>query len=199
MQDYSSKIVWRNQHARARFLTNNRVMWYYFAAMIFDVLLAGLVVISGYTDVRYRRVYNFVTFPAMMLGVGLHFIYFGFAGGGDALSGAGAGFIFFLPFYLLGGMGAGDVKFMMAAGALKGFSFIVSAGLYGAICGGVAAVAVLIYRKRLLKTLRQVFVGCYLLLTFHTRESVKFDPRDSIRLPYTVFLSCGIIIKIIFG
>ena len=54
-------------------------MWYYFAAMIFDVLLAGLVVISGYTDVRYRRVYNFVTFPAMMLGVGLHFIYFGFA------------------------------------------------------------------------------------------------------------------------
>jgi len=170
-------------------------MWYYFVAMIFDILLAGLVVVSGYTDVRYRRVYNCVTLPAMVLGVGLQVMHFGFAGGRDALLGAGAGFLFFFPFYLLGGMGAGDVKFMMAAGALKGLSFIVNAGLYGAICGGVAAVAVLVYHKRLSKTLRQVARSCYVLLTSRMAESVKFDAQGSIRLPYTVFLSCGIILR----
>jgi prepilin peptidase CpaA len=54
---------------------------------------------------------------------------------------AGAGV--FLIFYLLGGMGGGDVKLMAGFGALLGAKRLFEAALWTAGCGGVMALAVI--------------------------------------------------------
>jgi prepilin peptidase CpaA len=49
----------------------------------------------------------------------------------------------FLIFYLLGGMGGGDVKLMAGFGALLGVQLLLQAALWTAGCGGVLALAVI--------------------------------------------------------
>ncbi len=60
-----------------------------------------------------------------------------------ALAGTVVGFAVFLIFYLLGGMGGGDVKLMAGFGALLGAGRLLEAALWTAGVGGIMAVAVL--------------------------------------------------------
>jgi prepilin peptidase CpaA len=55
--------------------------------------------------------------------------------------GALIGFGVFLIFYLMGGMGGGDVKLMAGFGALLGDGHILPAALLAAIFGGLFAMA----------------------------------------------------------
>ena len=97
---------------------------------------------------------------------------------------------------MLGGMSAGDVKFMAAVGALKGLNFVVLGGFYGAALGGIAAVIILLGKKRLMPTLKRLFFGLMSLLTFKTPESIKFDGAETVYLPYTAFLSLGMLLEL---
>ncbi|MFP3361714.1 A24 family peptidase, partial [Planococcus sp. SIMBA_143] len=71
-----------------------------------------VLLISFITDVRNRRILNSVTFPAM--GIGLLYYTMTLGLEGFLFSGAGllVGFALLLIPYLLGGMGAGDVKLL---------------------------------------------------------------------------------------
>ena len=61
-----------------------------------------------------------------------------------ALGAAAAGFVVFLVFYCLGGMGGGDVKLMAGFGALLGTaSRLLEAALWTAAVGGILALAVI--------------------------------------------------------
>src|SRR5580700_4645064 len=98
--------------------------------------------ISAVYDVRSRRIPNFITVPAIAFGLLLHAI----VGGWWQLATAAAGglicgLIFFV-FYLAGGMGAGDVKLITAAGCLGGFSGIGNLLILTALAGGVMAIGV---------------------------------------------------------
>lgn len=163
--------------------------------VIINIILFIFLIASSYTDIKYRKVYNFITFPTVILGLGFNFFYLGFPGLKDSIAGFAAGFLFLFIFYLLGGIGAGDVKFMAAIGTLKGFDFVVTGGFYGAIFGGIAAIIVLFAKKNLLSTLKKLFFALLSLLTFRTPEPLKFDKTKSVYLPYTVFLSLGMFLQ----
>ncbi len=85
---------------------------------ITDVLLAALLGVAVYTDVRTSRIPNALTFTGMAVGIVLQALH------GDFLSGILGIVATFLPgfvFWRLGrAWGAGDVKLLMAAGALLG-------------------------------------------------------------------------------
>lgn len=53
-------------------------------------------------------------------------------------------------------MAAGDVKLLMAIGALKGSSFTFSSFLYIAIIGGIIALIILLVKKDLLNSLKRI-------------------------------------------
>ena len=116
--------------------------------VIINLILFIFLAASSYTDIKYRKVYNFITFPTVILGLGFNFYNSGLPGLKDSLAGFAAGFLFLFIFYLLGGMGAGDVKFMATIGTLKGSEFVVMGGFYGAIFGGIAAIIVLFSKKK---------------------------------------------------
>jgi prepilin peptidase CpaA len=65
----------------------------------------------------------------------------------SAAGGAGAGFAVFLVFYLLGGMGGGDIKLMSGFGALLGTSRVFEAALWAAACGGLLALAAIVIAR----------------------------------------------------
>ncbi len=62
---------------------------------------------------------------------------------GSSAAGVGAGFAVFLVFYLLGGMGGGDVKLMAGFGAVLGLERLLEAALWTAGLGGLFALGVL--------------------------------------------------------
>jgi Flp pilus assembly protein protease CpaA len=99
-----------------------------------DLMAMLLLSVAATTDLRWRRVYNWTTYPiALMAAViallvtfcqqfGIPFQPFGTLSLGGFLAGAiGCGLVMLIPYQLSGG-GAGDVKLAVALGGLLGFS-----------------------------------------------------------------------------
>jgi prepilin peptidase CpaA len=110
------------------------------------VLLA--VAISAVTDVRTFKVHNTLTLPLLVGGLA----YYGVSGTpGDLLSsilGAWFGFLVLLLFYLLGGMGAGDVKLMAGIGAWLGLKLTLYVFLSSSLIAGIYVLATTLPRRR---------------------------------------------------
>ena len=101
------------------------------------VIAVGLAAVIE--DLSRRRISNWTSGGAALAGLTLHFVQKGWLGAWHSLLGAAIGFGVFLVFYLLGGMGGGDVKLMAGFGALLGDGQILPAALLAAISGGLMA------------------------------------------------------------
>ena len=110
------------------------------------------------TDWRWRRIPNAVTYPTMLVGLALGVAESvgpsGFPGGvfsggvlDHAIVGLVIGFLVAYPFYAGGGLKAGDGKFLMAVGAVKGTLFLLQAAVWGALIGGVIAIGFIVARR----------------------------------------------------
>jgi prepilin peptidase CpaA len=109
-----------------------------------QALLAGGVGIAAcIDDLRRRQISNWIPGSAFASGLILQTVQHGWRGIGSSLLGTLAGAGVFLIFYLLGGMGGGDVKLMAGFGALLGKDLLFKAALWTAGCGGVMALAVI--------------------------------------------------------
>ena len=98
-------------------------------------------------DIWRRRVSNFVTMGAFVAGVALQSYLYGMPGLWDALLGGFYGFVVFLVFFLLGGMGGGDIKLMAAFGAILGGQKIWLAAILTGILGALFALVFLAATK----------------------------------------------------
>ena len=78
-------------------------------------------------DLARRRISNWIPVTAAAAGVGIHIYANGWKGALSAALGLTAGFFVFLIFYLLGGMGGGDVKLMAGFGAIVGIERLLPA------------------------------------------------------------------------
>lgn len=115
--------------------------------LMIDSLLIVTLLVSCYTDVRKRMIYNAVLLPAAVLALGWHIIFQGWGGVVFALQGAVLGFaLLFIP-YALGGMGAGDVKLLSLVGLFKGPGFVFYGFLLTALAGGALSLFLLLQRK----------------------------------------------------
>jgi prepilin peptidase CpaA len=149
--------------------------------------------LSSVYDVRSRRIPNAITFPAMVFGLILH----GTLGGWRQLLAAGTGGlicgVIFLVFYLAGGMGAGDVKLITAAGCIAGLPLIGRLLLWTALAGGVMAIGLAIYRGRLVTTVRNMWTIVLhhrvMGLTPHAQFNLSND--RALRLPYALAITAG--------
>ena len=110
--------------------------------------LAALVAVTVavVTDLRSRRIPNWLTGGALALGLLGGFWLGGPSGGLSALGGAALGLLILLPFYAVRGMGAGDVKLLAAVGALLGYQTLLPIAFYGAMAGGVLSLVIMARR-----------------------------------------------------
>jgi len=90
-------------------------------------------------DLARRRISNWTSGAALVSGFALHMAVSGWRGAIAASLGTLAGFAVFLIFYLLNGMGGGDVKLMAGFGSLLGPGAIFWAAWFTAVAGGLMA------------------------------------------------------------
>lgn len=154
-------------------------------------LLCALV--AAAFDITSRRVPNFVTFPAICLGLVLHLIFGSWPQlGAAAAAGLLCGSIFLL-FYLAGGMGGGDVKLITAAGCICGLSLVGPLLVFTSLAGGVMALGLALYHRCLKETLLNIGA----LAVHHRMEGLMPHPilnvgdPGSVRLPYAVAIATG--------
>lgn len=112
-----------------------------------DLILLAIIIISIYSDLRYRRIYNWMVFSAATGGLALNLAAGGAAGLRSSLAGMLLGVGLLLIPFLLGGMGAGDVKLLGAVGALKGISFVCLTFTAAALIGGIMGLIAIIKHR----------------------------------------------------
>jgi prepilin peptidase CpaA len=167
------------------------VMW-------INAVLILVLIISVVTDLKSRKIYNKVIFPGLGAAVIIHFLTGGWVELGEAAIGCFIGLGVLLIPYLLGGMGAGDVKLLALVGALKGTYFVLAASVYMALIGAVIALAVLLFRKGTGARLQQIVFFLYGL-----RYGVKiplFVEKSSLSAayPYGVAIAGGVILCLMY-
>jgi prepilin peptidase CpaA len=108
---------------------------------VWIAILVGLAAMID--DLARRQIANWIPLAALACGFGWQIGQSGWRGLLYAGIGTVAGFAVFLIFYLLGGMGGGDVKLMAGFGALLGFHRLLEAALWTAGLGGLIAVGFL--------------------------------------------------------
>jgi prepilin peptidase CpaA len=156
-------------------------------------ILAGLVLvalIAGWTDLRSRRIPNWLTVPGFLAGVALNSAFNGWSGLKDSLLGALLGLALLLPFVLLRSLGAGDWKLAGALGAFAGPGALADLLIGSVFVAGVMAVMLVIYKGRLRQTMTNIGHILVSLVTFRLPGTrVSLDNPDSLKVPYGVALA----------
>jgi prepilin peptidase CpaA len=98
-----------------------------------------VLAVASFTDLRSRRIPNWLVFPFMGAGLILSGYLQGWHGVVQSLSGLALGAFVFGVLFFLGGMGMGDVKLFAAVGAWIGPSQLLVALVVTAMAGGVMA------------------------------------------------------------
>lgn len=157
-----------------------------FAAVAFTLLLAGACV----SDVRTRRIPNAMVAAVFVGGLGYALAVLApFAALERVLGGSAVGLALWLPFWLIGVLGAGDVKLAAASGAWLGAAGIVEASLMAAAAGGVLAVWALVRQGGI--TAAATRFGAWLLASRASRTlAPEFTPREQ-RVPYGLAIAAG--------
>lgn len=155
------------------------------ASLVLFVMLA----VCSYTDWKYRRIYNKVTLPSLVLGLGLAAITNFPAGLQNAALACAVGFGLFFVLFIFGMMGGGDVKLVAAIGALTGFPLLWDALFLGILAGGLYALAVSVRHGQLGKILKNVFWFLWGLVLW--RKMVQPDSAAAVKIPYGLCLAAG--------
>jgi prepilin peptidase CpaA len=162
-----------------------------------DTLLLLLVAAAAINDLASRRIPNLLLLSGLVAALALH------AASPDpaqallvCLGGAATGLVIFLPFYLMRGMAAGDVKMMATVGAFTGPAAALHIAILSWCAGGVMALAVILFHGRLrmaLANLRDIVRSTTLRLPAPNgagRESAG-------SMPYGVAIAAGTIYVLI--
>lgn len=164
-----------------------------------DLVLIGTCLVAMVTDGKWHRIPNWLTFPAMGLGLLMNGFLDGWSGVGHAIGGMVLALLITLPLFALDILKAGDVKLLAAWGAIKGavqpitHSFVLWAFLYGALIGGVMALLLLMRAKAvgiIGQRLRAWFLSAAWLPVGTMRPLPEAKPFQT-PMPYGVALSMG--------
>jgi len=157
------------------------------------VLPASIAAIGGYTDYRWRRIPNWLTLPAVLLGIVVNSILSGWAGTRESLLGTGLGLLILLPIVSMKGMGMGDLKFVTAFGAFLGPSHLIAVLVAAIFINAFIALTMVIWKRRVRQTIRNLGHMLVSLLTLHLPgPELTLDNPQLVKVPFGVALAIGI-------
>ncbi len=160
------------------------------AAIALPVVLCAAAAVDAYR----RRIPNLISLGGIALGLGLWGWHAGVSGLFTSLAGMLLGAGLFLPFYVVRGMGAGDVKLMGAVGALLGPYHVLGAAIVVALLGGLIAGWAAFRQGRLRTALRDTLFVVFRLVPAKTLEgSSKSDA-----IPYGLAIAAGALLYLGF-
>lgn len=156
-------------------------------------ILTVILVLSTITDIQNHRIPNVLSLGGVAIGI----IYLTSIQGLDgliiSLQGMGLGLALFLPFYMLRGMAAGDVKLMAAVGTFVGPKLALAAVAGTLISGAVLAFAYAIYIGGAAMLLQRYGNMAKAMISTHQLTYFKPTENDagSKRFPYAAAILVG--------
>jgi prepilin peptidase CpaA len=157
-------------------------------------LVTIVLVAAAFIDGWKLKVPNWITFPMILSGWVYSTVAFGWSGLGGSLLGTAVGLGLLLPAYLIGGMGAGDVKLLAGVGAWMWSGVTLLAFCCSAMVGGVMAVAMVLYSRQWGKHRHQFSAIISEIMT--VRDTGELSARAAKRKSSMMLLPYGIPIAI---
>lgn len=159
-----------------------------------DLFLLIILLICVITDVKSRKIYNKVIYPALLTAFLFHFAI----GGWESISHSFIGFLIgagllLIP-YMMRGMGAGDVKLLALVGALKGGAFVFESFLYMALIGGVISLGIILVRSGAIKSPVYFLTG---LQTGTTYQLFQLSGALKAKFPYGIAIASGTVLSML--
>ena len=161
---------------------------------------------AAVTDIRTFKIYHAVTVPLLLSGMAFRLLTGGWPGLFDSLAGAFFGLGSLLVFYLLGGMGAGDVKLMAGVGAWLGMPLTFFVLLAASLAAGVYALVLIVLQHGVGETLvhlqlswlRLAAIGRRMGVDSRVEDEVKRDDRHRRLIPFAAMILVGIVAALIW-
>ncbi len=155
------------------------------------VLVLGAI--AAWCDIRTRHIPNLLTFGVAVAAIAYGLMTQGLGGGVSSVGGWLVGCALFLPFFVLGGMGAGDVKLLAAIGGWLGPRDAFMTGLYAAIAGGVMALALALATGYLGQALRNttMLLSHWRVFGLSRLPALTLAEAHGHRLPYAFPIAAG--------
>jgi len=162
-----------------------------------EILLGMLTMVAAGFDIRYRRIPNWLVLTGMIAGFLWNLYSSGWSGLGHAAAGFGLGFALYFPLYLLRARGAGDVKLLAAVGCITGPGNCFWIFLLSAILGGVIAMVILVWHKRVQHTFFNLSFMmndlAKLKAPYKSSEELDVTTSKGMRLPHGVTILVGVV------
>lgn len=160
---------------------------------IVPALAVAVGICAAITDVRARRIPNRLTYSAMVAGLILQGILYGWKG---MLLGVEGGLLFgglFMLFYMIRAMGAGDVKLAAALGSIVGISATLPVMLATVWAGAALAICFMVLSGRVVETLRNTLwvTGFHVQHGLQVHPVVNLDNPAGGRMPYGLAFAAG--------
>ncbi len=161
-------------------------------AILLMVYLAGCFAIAVFMDFYCHKIPNWLVLLTLLVGVIGHIGVDQFAGLFFSVGGFVTGLLCFIPFYLFGRMGAGDVKLLAAVGAIIGPSLVTISALSTVVLGGLFAL-IFIALKGGLPAMFSRYGSMFVLLVAKQPQYIPPAPGEAagLRFPYALAIACG--------
>lgn len=142
-------------------------------------------------DALRQRVPNVLNACAFVLGIAMAFLAAGWSGVAISFGGALVGCAALVPFYLLRGMGAGDVKLMGAAGAYLEPNSALLAAAMAFVAGCVLALGVVLFQVKRTTARTATSPGARAGLAWRAAAAISVMRHE--RFPYAVAIGVGVV------
>jgi prepilin peptidase CpaA len=166
-------------------------------ALYLTAALLSASIGSAY-DIKASRIPNALTGPSVVIGLFLHLAVGGWSQLAYALLAGLIGGGLFLLFFLMGGMGAGDVKLMTAVGCLVGLGSLSRVMVATVVIGAVLAIGIALSRGRLRQTMANVvaLAAHYQQHGLDPHGELTLENVRTLRMPYAVPIAAGCMVAL---
>ena len=158
------------------------------------VVLLLMLTLAVCTDALRHKIPNTLTSITLGAGLLLAAASGGAAGLWSACAGALLGGAVLLPLHLYGGLGAGDVKLMGAAGALLGPASAISAALLALVAGALLACVVALTRRRHASTRIHGDATAAVVPAWRAACALRAVRKE--RFPYAAAIATGVVVEL---
>jgi prepilin peptidase CpaA len=167
-------------------LNVNQLIW---------MLSAVFALTAGIIDLRWRRIPNWLTYPAIPLAILLHAIVGGWPGAKMSLLGTALGLGILLPFVLIRSLGGGDWKLVGALGAFYGYPRLIEVLIWTLLINGLIALGMIIWKKRVGQTMRNLWRMTAAFLHLHLPgQDLTIDNPEAAKVPFGVAAAIAVLL-----
>jgi prepilin peptidase CpaA len=164
------------------------------------IFLGTLLMAAVVADLRFQKIPNLFTYPAMVVALAYHGGTNGLGGLFFSAGGLALGIGILVAPYLAGGVGAGDAKLMGAVGSILGPKGVLLAFLFTAIFGGIYALTLLLAKPEYIRAFMKRW-GTALKTLICVGQFIYVPPvkdQEKPRLCYGVAIALGTICSVVW-